>query len=181
MTDARFPERWLNDRRIVRLSDADFRSFVVALAWAVSNRTDGRVEADDLPLVPGFSESSMRALTDARLWSLEGEGWQIVDFEGTQSTRAQLDGLDHRRQVDRERQARRRAQHRDPDPEPLSRDESRDVTRDVHRDTKARTGQDRQGQAARASSGEPIDPVTSEVLEREEIHGDDVDFIRRSG
>jgi len=31
MTDARFPERWLNDRRVLRLSDVDFRTFVTTL------------------------------------------------------------------------------------------------------------------------------------------------------
>jgi hypothetical protein len=39
MTDARFPERWLNDRRLLRLSDAAFRLFVISLTWSVSNRT----------------------------------------------------------------------------------------------------------------------------------------------
>jgi hypothetical protein len=38
MTDARFPERWLQDRRVLRLSDVGFRLFTLSLAWSVSNR-----------------------------------------------------------------------------------------------------------------------------------------------
>jgi len=50
VTDARFPERWLNDRRVLRLSDPAFRLFVIPLTWSVSNRTDGDLYDDDLRL-----------------------------------------------------------------------------------------------------------------------------------
>ena len=43
MTDARFPERWLNDRRVLRLPDDAFRLFVLSLAWSVANQADGRI------------------------------------------------------------------------------------------------------------------------------------------
>lgn len=54
MTDARFPERWLNDRRVLRLSDPAFRLFVISLTWSVSNRTYGELydDDDDLLLIP---------------------------------------------------------------------------------------------------------------------------------
>ena len=40
MTDARLPERWLNDRRLQRHSADHYRAFVNALLWSVANRTD---------------------------------------------------------------------------------------------------------------------------------------------
>ena len=65
MTDARFPERWLNDRRVLRLPDDAFRLFVLSLAWSVANRTDGVLKDDDLPLIPGYSPEPAAALTSA--------------------------------------------------------------------------------------------------------------------
>lgn len=149
MTDARYPDRWLSDRRILRLSDAEHRSFVVALAWSVSNRTDGRIERGDLDLIPTFRTAAVPALVASGLWVANSvDSWTMTDYEHTQSTRNQLEGLDHRRFLDRERQAKKRAWDRDqfgPDGDP-SRDSPRDVTRDECRDTKARQGQARQEQ-----------------------------------
>ena len=51
MTDARLPEPWLSDRRLSRLSDAHYRSYIQALLFSVSNRTDGVIEPDDQPAV----------------------------------------------------------------------------------------------------------------------------------
>lgn len=136
VTDARFPERWLNDRRVLRLSNAGFRLFVTTLTWSVSNRTDGVLTDEDLKL---FHAGADRADELARLglWERDGDRWIITDFFTTQTTAAQLAGLDHKRVQDRERKARQRARERDVTPE---------VTRDIHRDTKARPGQARTGQ-----------------------------------
>lgn len=170
MTDARFPEKWLNDRRILRLSPAYFRAFVMSLAWSVSNRTDGRLEPADLPLIPGFEGGAGDALEACGLWTVEAGGWRIVDFAGTQTTAVQLQGLDHKRAVDRERQARKRAHDAGnhvlclPDNCTMataSGDSSSDVTRDRKRDTKDRTGQDRTGQA-----------FNKEALEKDESTSD---------
>ena len=43
MTDARFPDRWLSDRRLQRLSDGHFRAFITSLAWSVTNRAEGGI------------------------------------------------------------------------------------------------------------------------------------------
>jgi hypothetical protein len=87
-------------------------------------------------------------LIGAGLWrEVHPDRWLIVDYADTQSTAAQLRGLDHKRRMDRERQARRRAHlagdHSlcQPDHCPfvvtrdITRDVSRDVTRDDRRDT----------------------------------------------
>lgn len=165
MTDARHPERWLNDRRLLRLSDAEHRSFINALVWSVSNRTDGRIEPGDVALIPSFREQSIPGLTPAGLWAHHDDYWLITDFDATQTTRTQLDGLDHKRHLDRERKARQRARERHQEP-PLSRDMSRDVTQDVTRDTKARPGQARTGldeQLPTDSQTNEPDPVTGQT------------------
>jgi hypothetical protein len=121
--DARFPTHYLNDRRVIRLSPEGFRLLVLGTAWAVTNRTDGRVEVDDLSLVPFASLTNAHELTKAGLWAAVEGGWTIVDYPTTQTSRAQLDGLDQRRRTDAERQARRRAKSKNPE---SSREESRD-------------------------------------------------------
>lgn len=171
MTDARFPDRWLNDRRLSRLSDADFRSFVTALTWSVSNRTDGRIEADDLALIPGFREQSIAGLTSAGVWTYEADCWQIEEFSTTQTSKTQLEGLDHKRHQDRERQARKRARDQGQEPPP-----SRDSRPDVTRDTKARPGQASTGtknEAPTNPSGH-VSLDTGEVL----VEDEDAEFSR---
>ncbi len=144
MTDARIPDRWLHDRRVLRLSDSEFRTFVTSLTWCVSNRTDGRLEHDDLAMVPTCRPEQAGALVRAGLWEPRDGGWQVVDFLNTQSTATQLAGMEHKRQMDRERQARCRAKVTSPD-EPKDSHVTRDVTRDVAGGTKARQGKARTG------------------------------------
>lgn len=137
MTDARLPDRWLHDRRLNRLKDGDYRSFMQALMWSVSNRTEGVVEPDDLLAIPGFNPDSVPALIEWELWaSREPCGWLIADFPATQSSRAELDRYDRQRAQNRERQARHRAK--------TSRYVTRDITRDLTGD---HLGKARQGKA----------------------------------
>ena len=151
MTDARFPERWLSDKRILRLNAEHFRSFLMSLTWSVSNRTDGIIEPEDLALIPHFAKGSAQAFIDAGLWAPQGHGWSICDFENTQTTAQQLDHLFTARAKGRERQARHRAKQSDNTQvtrdvtRDIPRDITGDVTRDVtHNDTgKARQGKDR--------------------------------------
>ncbi|WP_405071569.1 hypothetical protein OG558_19725 [Kribbella sp. NBC_01510] len=172
MTDARYPERWLNDRRINRLSDSAHRAFVRSLAWSVSNRTDGRLYADDLDdlrVDPGV----VVEFTKAGLWETWDEGWLIVDFDTTQTTKAQLEGLDHKRVLDRARKQRERA-HKAGDhslclPDHCSLAGVSRVTSTVAERVTHRTGQDRTGQAFKEEQveadgncsvcGTPMDPA----------------------
>jgi hypothetical protein len=109
MTDARFPERWLNDRRIVRLSDRDFRGFVGALAWCAANRTDGAIGYDDLDLIRWCDRDVIAALLKAELVTDTGTGWQLCDYEMTQRTAAQLASDDRLRMYERDKKRRQRA------------------------------------------------------------------------
>lgn len=109
MTDARHPERWLMDRRIQRLTAEHYRAFSMALMFAVSNRTDGYVTADDLEAIPHFKPESVEALVAAELWAPAEGGWIISDFLTTQTSRAQLEAAESARVKDAERKARERA------------------------------------------------------------------------
>ena len=136
------PDRYLLDRRFVRLPDEHFRSYVLALMWSVSNRTDGEILPDDLGLIPGFRDGSARTLVTEGLWTPREHGWQITDYMDTQTTRAQFQAMEAKRATDRARQARNRAkQSGDGGPDGGV---TVDVTRDVTVDNK---GKARQGQA----------------------------------
>ena len=147
MTDARYPERWLHDRRITRLSDRAHRAYVVTLAYAVANRTDGRFAVRDLQDLPSYVQAEAPALVEAGLWEPTGDGtgFVAVDFLDTQSSCAELEGLDKSRLAAREKKARQRAKGKSDDPtsepEPA-------VPGDVPGDHtgQARPGQARQGQ-----------------------------------
>ena len=162
MTDMRMPEKWLHDRRIQRLSDGHFRSFVNALMYSVSNRTDGVVEPEDLALIPGFAAGAVQAFVDARLWAPRApSGWAIVDFKTTQTSRRDLEQLENIRRADRERKARKRAERAaaTPDSEAGPGDVSADIPGDASGGqstwtTQDRKGQDRTGQDKKAEPGE---------------------------
>ncbi|MCT9620743.1 hypothetical protein [Curtobacterium sp. C2H10] len=109
MTDARFPERYLSDRRVLRLEPDVFRGWVLATAWSVSNRTDGIVLDDDLPLLPFMPENGPMTLVERGLWSQTEKGWRIEDFEQTQTSKHDLEVLDNMRRAQRQKKARQRA------------------------------------------------------------------------
>lgn len=109
MTDCRLPERWLNDRRLQRLSPDHFRSFVNALLYAVANRTDGVIDPSDLGLIPHWAAGAAQALIDAELFTPLARGWLLADYESTQSSRSELETLERIRAADRRRKAEKRA------------------------------------------------------------------------
>ncbi|BDI23544.1 hypothetical protein [Herbiconiux sp. L3-i23] len=131
------------DRRLRKLSPVDFRSYVMALIWSVSNRTDGEVEPGDLLLIPQFNPDSPPALVREGLWAEEGKAWRIVDFGRDQSSRHELEVLDNVRRADREKKRRQRAAAKK-DAVPG------DVPRDMSPGT-AQEGQDRTGRTGRDS------------------------------
>jgi hypothetical protein len=134
MTDARLPERWLNDRRFLRLSDAAHRLYVHTLMWSVANRSDGVVYDDDLALMPSVDIARVGELDKAELWQRDGDRWLILDFPMTQTSRDDLVVLENNRRREREKKARQRAEQSESSPVPG------DVPGEVLRDT-PRTGQ----------------------------------------
>ncbi len=150
MTDARFPERWLNDRRLLRLSDNGFRLFVAGLVWSVANRTAGVLDAEDLDLMPRVDAGQAAELEKAGLWRRDRDTWVIVEFADTQTSVDELVALENIRRSARVRKARERAR------KAASRDGHADGHGDLHR-----TGQDRPGQAKNFTEREanPWPPV----------------------
>ncbi|PZF61883.1 hypothetical protein DEJ33_15735 [Curtobacterium sp. MCPF17_047] len=109
MTDARFPERYLSDRRVLKLKPDVFRGWVLTTAWSVSNRTDGYVAQDDLPLLPFMPQNGPATLVSLDLWAAVEGGWLISDFEQTQTSKHDLEVLDNMRRAQRQKKARQRA------------------------------------------------------------------------
>jgi hypothetical protein len=137
MTDARFPERWLNDRRILRLPADDFRLFTFSLTWTVANRTDGRIYDDDLALIPGGDAGRPDRLVKAGLWERIADYWLITDFADTQTSRADLEVLDNARRRERAKKRRQRASRGT-----VPGDVPGDISGDSTRTGQARTGKD---------------------------------------
>lgn len=109
MTDARIPERFLMDRRVVKLTDAERSSYFMATLWSVSNRTDGRFDDDDLALIPTFRRSTVPALLAAGLWAVDGGGWIDTEFKRNQTSADDLAKLENMRRSDAKKKARQRA------------------------------------------------------------------------
>lgn len=131
--DSRFPTYYLTDRRVMRCTPEQFRFFVLATAWSVSNMTDGRIEKADLYLIPFASEDEPEALVQKELWTQTENGWLITDFQKTQSSAAQLEAaLLNRRENERKRQQKKRE---------AEKGESRELSRDSHV-TEAKKGQE---------------------------------------
>lgn len=146
MSDFRFAGRWLNDRRIMSLSGEDFKAFVTAGTWMVENRTDGRLTPDDLGFIPLFSRSSIPRLIIAGVWAEDGDGWLMLDYRETQTSKAEFEVLENARRADREKKARYRAakKHR---PRDNFADDPRDESPGQSTgSTQARQGQTRRGQ-----------------------------------
>ncbi|EID80801.1 hypothetical protein W59_06323 [Rhodococcus opacus RKJ300 = JCM 13270] len=164
------------DRRLNRLSDSDFRSYIMSLVWSVSNRTEGNLFPDDLPLIPCFTRGAEVGIETSGLWIRSGEGWAIDKFELEQTTVADLEAAERKRFNDRERKRKQRVREKcranvDAPPDRLDADVQPDGTRDVTRMSRMtlqdRTGQrqDRPGQAKdllAVSDDESADSVFTE-------------------
>jgi hypothetical protein len=119
MTDARFPERWLNDARLQRVSADAYRLYGNALMWCVANRTDGHVPEWALGMIPHAAATVAGELIAVGLWAVhEHDGWIITDFEDTQSSSSDLEVLDNARRRQREKKRRQRAAERSPEDVP---------------------------------------------------------------
>lgn len=106
MTDARIPERYLNDRRILKLTDTERSSYFMAAVWSVSNRTDGAFDEGDLNLIPTFNRSAIPTLLAVGLWARTAEGYADTEFLRVNTSRDDLLVLDNMRRADRQKKAR---------------------------------------------------------------------------
>lgn len=150
--DARFPERWLNDRRLARATDAQFRLFTNANAWAVSNRTDGLIPSAELSLIPRAITADAAGLVSLGLWAVVPAGWMIEGFLDVQTSKSQLDGLDKVRAKNAKRQREYRSRKRS-----TSTTQMNDGVRHLSRND---IGQDRTGslqESSNASEGKNLE------------------------
>ncbi len=162
MTDARVPERYLVDRRILRLTDSERSSYLMAALWSVSNRTDGRFERDDLPFIPTFKEASVPALVRTGLWVEDNGGWSDTEFAKVQTSKSDLEVLDNARRADREKKARQRAGKRATSTSNPG-DGPGDVSRGQHR-REIGESKERKGESDYESEeDEPVNNATGEV------------------
>lgn len=147
--DSRFPTHYMTDRRVVRATPEQFRLFVFATAWAVSNMTDGHIDREDLPLIPFAGIPLAEGLVKADLWTPTEKGWLISDFAKTQSSAAQIEAaLMNRRKSDAERQRKKYERDKEkgtPSPDPDDLPSSREPH--VRFEGKERQGKERQGKA----------------------------------
>jgi hypothetical protein len=110
MTDARFPERWLNLAALQRVSPTAYRLFGNALMWSVANGTDGHIPVWALGLIPSAEETDAKELAQVSLWlDHVSDGWVIAPYEDTQTTRSDLELLANGRRQDAAR--KRRVRH----------------------------------------------------------------------
>lgn len=163
MTDARIPERWLNDRRFARLGHEPFHLYILAITWSVANRTDGVIESDDLDLIAAWATGKpIELLVNAGLWTeeVEGKRWLITDYSGTQTSSHDLQVLDNARRHEREKKARQRA-HQRGDHSLCRPDTCSALSPGTSAGTSPRTalGQDRTGQAQEVGDQQD-EPVT---------------------
>lgn len=142
VTDARFPDRWLTNRQILGLPSDAFRLYVIANAWAVSNRTDGRLDATDIAMMPDPAMESDRCLLlQAGLWTKRDDGsYSIAGFTNVQTTAAQLAQLEKKQSDDRLRKRKPRGNAAEVPAEP--RPEIHATLKDRTEPGQARTGRE---------------------------------------
>jgi hypothetical protein len=142
MTDARYPSHWMHDARIQALSGDHFRALMHALAWCATNRTDGLIRPDDLPLIYRVDAHAITAFIAAGLCAELDDGWLLTEYLATQTSRAEFEASDRARLKARQRKAEQRAKQ-----SAAQRHVTQDVTQDVagYSTGKARQGKARQG------------------------------------
>lgn len=95
--NSNYPERWLNDRRIKRLSDAGHRFLVIAMTYAVANKTDGLLDletVDELVGNHGCDREAVPELISRGLLMVVEDGWFLIDFPTTQTSVAQANAAE---------------------------------------------------------------------------------------
>jgi len=130
------------------------------MTWSVSNRTDGIIEIADLALIPHMTDAAPSRLVTAGLWKVIGETqFLITDYEGTQTSRDDLEKLANMRRRGRDNKRRQRAKAAAQD------DVTGTVPKDVPPDKTedpTRTGQDRPGQAKNRTNDESVNDEKSD-------------------
>ena len=92
--NANIPTRWITEPAIRDLSGDALATHVIALAYGVEHETDGAIPTSALRWLvpPGVDTAPVTAeLVAAGLWATTADGFQIVDWSATQTTRAEAE------------------------------------------------------------------------------------------
>ena len=109
MADARLPVQWRNEKRFACLSLSERWTLVTMLMFSVANRTDGHVDHGDLALESGANPKDVKALVAGGFWAKVPGGWQIVEYDATQTSRHGFEMIDKNRLHEKDRKAKQRA------------------------------------------------------------------------
>jgi hypothetical protein len=111
MVDVRIPERDMSDRAIVRLSAAARHDYWSLMLLSTSMRSDGSIEAEDLPMIPwGVNGSTFEELERHGLLKRMGpKAWVLTRFQATQTAAQELEAMEAVRNYERIKKARVRA------------------------------------------------------------------------
>lgn len=168
MTDARLPGRWLTDPDLEALTDRTWRIHTCALMWSAEQGTDGKIPSRTLRLLhpDGATRDDADALVLAGLWAADGEEFQILHWERTQTLAA---AVEQTRERNRRNQARWRERERDRRAEPGS--STRRVSAYESGDVGAYAGgEDRRGEDSSPTSPEvTIQRATSQPGDGDEF------------
>lgn len=166
MTDARLPGRWLTDPDLEALSDRSWRIHTGALMWSAEQGADGRIFRRTMRLLhpEGASAEDAQPLIDAGLWEVEGEDFQILKWERTQTLAA---AVEQTRERNRRHQAEWRERQR------AGRTPRPRISADVSDDVSAYAGgEDRRGEDSSPSSpdisiqGAPLPADADDLIEQ---------------
>jgi len=106
---ADLPQHWLHSPSYRKLSDRAWRLHTHALMWAIG-QTDGHIPEDALDLFIGNTwtweqrREAVKELIGAGKWKRVTGGWDICDWEATQTSLAQIEGLRRKWRDDKARQ-----------------------------------------------------------------------------
>ncbi len=114
----RLDDGFFANPKIVALGNVAFRLYVSALNWSVAHLTDGRIpahiDAIVLPLErPRTRAAATNELVDSGLWTLNGVGFVIHDFDDYQESKEQVEAR-RERWAERKRETRKGSPRRTP-------------------------------------------------------------------
>jgi hypothetical protein len=93
VTDARMPDRWLYQPEYDGLSDRAWRTMTSSLMWSAGQGTDGVLPVTSLRFLHplGVDEATAQELIDAGKWEKTGNGFQVLNWQKSQSLAADVE------------------------------------------------------------------------------------------
>jgi hypothetical protein len=93
MTWAKLDDTFGDDPRFMPLSRSHRLVWVEALAWCAKQQTDGAIPRGGLRRITDDDDpvAAAEALVAAGLWTETATGWQMVDYDRSQMTKAEID------------------------------------------------------------------------------------------